>query len=152
MTNVARIVGSILSLASFVNLAYGQCRIEQMTLVSAALPVYPDLAHQASVQGEVVLTFDAVGSPAPSPTNIRVVSGNPVLTEGAKKELTTWRVWSAGPDASHERNCRTTFRYSLSDKRVSGTQDLEIHFHGLSMLDIKTDEHETEEHGAPTAR
>jgi hypothetical protein len=144
MTHISRVAGVVLFLLIIGTLADAQCRIDKMTLASAALPVYPPLAHQAAVQGEVVLTFDVIGQGSPSPTNIKAVSGNPIFIEEAKKELATWKLFISGPDPMNEHNCRTTFRYSLSDKRVSGTQDLEIRFHGLSTLDVKTDKREIE--------
>ena len=144
MTRVHYAAGIIWFLLTIGTVVDAQCRIEKMTLASAALPVYPALAHQAAVQGEVVLTFDVLGEGAPSPTNIKVISGSPLFIEEAKKELATWKLFIPGPGPMKEHNCHTTFRYSLTDKRVYGTQDLEIHFHGLSTLDIRTDKHEIE--------
>ena len=118
--------------------ARGQCRLEKMELATASLPIYVDLARKALIQGDVVLTFDVNGDGLASPTNIRVVSGNRLLGEGTKAELSTWKLFIPG-QRLHERNCRTTFRYSLSEKRVSGAPDLDIRFHGLSIVEIHTD-------------
>jgi TonB family protein len=55
-------------------------------------PIYPPLAKQARIQGEVVL--EAIISREGDVTNLRVVSGHPLLVEAA---LTAARQWKYRP-------------------------------------------------------
>ena len=50
-------------------------------MISHVPPVYPPLAKQARVQGDIVL--EAVISREGDVTNLRVVSGHPLLVEAA---------------------------------------------------------------------
>jgi periplasmic protein TonB len=61
-------------------------------LISQVSPVYPPLAKQARLQGEVVL--EAVISREGDVTNLKVVAGHPLLVEAA---LTAARQWKYRP-------------------------------------------------------
>jgi periplasmic protein TonB len=61
-------------------------------LISQVSPVYPPLAKQARLQGEVVL--EAVISREGGVTNLKVVAGHPLLVEAA---LTAARQWKYRP-------------------------------------------------------
>lgn len=142
MRNCPAIIGIMATLLALSTGATGQCRLDKMELITASLPIYVDLARKALIQGDVVLRFDVNGDVG-SPTNIKILSGNRLLAEGTKVQLSTWKLLIPGQKL-HERNCRTTFRYSLSEKRVSGAPDLQISFHGLSIVEIHTDPPEIE--------
>ncbi len=145
--NYLGILALMTTLLALRTAATGQCRLDQMRLRSADLPLYAPFAHQAAIQGKVELTFDVHGdlpSSPTSPTNIKVVSGSAILGEGAKLELATWKLYIPG-EKLHEHNCRTTFVYSLSDKRVGGAMDIAVRFHGLGTVEIHTDRFEIEE-------
>jgi TonB family protein len=66
--------------------------VQNWTLISQVAPVYPPLAKQARIQGEVVL--EAVISREGDVTNLRVVSGHPLLVDAA---LTAARQWKYRP-------------------------------------------------------
>ena len=66
--------------------------VQSANLISQVAPVYPPLAKQARIQGEVVL--EAVISREGDVTNLRVVSGHPLLVEAA---LTAARQWKYRP-------------------------------------------------------
>jgi periplasmic protein TonB len=58
-------------------------------LTTRVAPVYPALARQARIQGDVVirLTIDEAGVP----TDIRLVSGHPMLSPAALDAVKQWR-------------------------------------------------------------
>ena len=66
--------------------------VQSANLISQVAPIYPPLAKQARIQGEVVL--EAVISREGDVTNLRVVSGHPLLVEAA---LTAARQWKYKP-------------------------------------------------------
>ena len=66
--------------------------VQSANLISHVAPVYPPLAKQARLQGDVVL--EAVISREGDVTNLRVVSGHPLLVEAA---LTAARQWKYRP-------------------------------------------------------
>jgi TonB family protein len=66
--------------------------VQSANLISQVAPVYPPLAQQARIQGEVVL--EAVISREGAITNLRVVSGHPLLVDAA---LTAARQWKYRP-------------------------------------------------------
>ena len=61
-------------------------------MIFQVAPIYPPLAKQARIQGEVVL--EAIISREGDVTNLRVVSGHPLLVEAA---LTAARQWKYRP-------------------------------------------------------
>jgi TonB family protein len=66
--------------------------VQSANLISQVAPVYPPLAKQARLQGDVVL--EAVISREGDVTNLRVVSGHPLLVDAA---LTAARQWKYRP-------------------------------------------------------
>ena len=66
--------------------------VQSANLISQVAPVYPPLAKQARIQGEVVL--EAIIGREGDVTNLRVVSGHPLLVEAA---LTAARQWKYRP-------------------------------------------------------
>jgi len=66
--------------------------VQSANLISQVAPVYPPLARQARLQGDVVL--EAVIGREGDVTNLRVVSGHPLLVEAA---LTAARQWKYRP-------------------------------------------------------
>jgi TonB family protein len=66
--------------------------VQSANLISHVPPVYPPLAKQARLQGDVVL--EAVISREGDVTNLRVVSGHPLLVDAA---LTAARQWKYRP-------------------------------------------------------
>jgi TonB family protein len=66
--------------------------VQSANLISQVAPVYPPPAKQARIQGDVVL--EAVISKEGDVTNLRVVSGHPLLVEAA---LTAARQWKYRP-------------------------------------------------------
>ncbi len=63
--------------------------VEQGLLIQEVKPVYPPLARQAGVQGEVIL--QAVIGKDGRIQNLRVVSGNPLLVKAAWDSVIQWR-------------------------------------------------------------
>lgn len=63
--------------------------VEQGLLIQEVKPVYPPLARQAGVQGEVIL--QAVIGKNGRIENLRVVSGNPMLVKAARDAVIQWR-------------------------------------------------------------
>ena len=63
--------------------------VEQGLLIQEVKPVYPPLARQAGVQGEVIL--QAVIGKDGRIENLRVVSGNPMLVKAARDAVIQWR-------------------------------------------------------------
>jgi TonB family protein len=66
--------------------------VQSANLIFQVAPIYPPLAKQARIQGEVVL--EAIISREGDVTNLRVVSGHPLLVEAA---LTAARQWKYRP-------------------------------------------------------
>ena len=66
--------------------------VQSANLISQVAPIYPPLAKQARIQGEVVL--EAVISREGDVSNLKVVSGHPLLVEAA---LTAARQWKYRP-------------------------------------------------------
>ena len=113
-----------------------ECRLQDTILRSAALPVYPPLARQAQITGDVVLTFDV--DQTGSPENLKALRGHPILAKDAIDELKTWKMFIPGREP-RQHGCQITFTYSLSKKRVSGAPDLKVFFRGLETLEISSD-------------
>lgn len=63
--------------------------LQPARLVSSRQPVYPAIAHTASVEGPVVI--DAVVDETGRVTDMKVVSGSPLLTGTAMDALRTWK-------------------------------------------------------------
>lgn len=58
-------------------------------LTNRVAPIYPPLARQARIQGEVVIRFTI--SEEGLPINIRLVSGHPILSPSALEAVRQWR-------------------------------------------------------------
>jgi protein TonB len=63
--------------------------VQASKLISQPKPVYPPIAKQARVQGQVVL--QAVISKTGTIENLKVVSGHPMLTQSALDAVRNWR-------------------------------------------------------------
>jgi protein TonB len=63
--------------------------VEQGLLIQEVKPIYPPLARQAGVQGEVIL--QAIIGKDGRIENLRVVSGNPLLVKAAWDAVVQWR-------------------------------------------------------------
>ena|ERR1019366_6587545 len=82
---------SLVGLLSFVLAAsFAIVAQTEPTLTSAALPSYPPLACQARVQGLVKVRF-TLPAHSKEPTNVEVLSGNPLLKEATLENVKTWR-------------------------------------------------------------
>ena len=66
--------------------------VQSWNLISQVAPIYPPLAKQARIQGEVVL--ETLISREGDVTNLKVVSGHPLLVDAA---LTAARQWKYRP-------------------------------------------------------
>lgn len=64
-------------------------RVQAPTLVRQVQPVYPPLARQARIQGDVII--DSVIDAQGKVTQMKVVSGSPLLVESALQALAQWR-------------------------------------------------------------
>ena len=64
-------------------------RAKEPELLSSSPPIYPALAKQAHIEGQV--TIDAVVDTSGKLTNMTVISGAPLLREAALDSLRTWR-------------------------------------------------------------
>jgi len=63
--------------------------LQPAKLVSSRQPAYPPLARTANVEGRVVI--NAVVDETGRVTDMKVVSGSPLLTEAATDALHTWK-------------------------------------------------------------
>jgi len=63
-------------------------RVQQSNLLQSVDPVYPPLARQARIQG--VVRFNVTISKDGHVTNIKLVSGHPLLVEAAKDAVKQW--------------------------------------------------------------
>ena len=69
---------------------HGLCAAQaELTLVSRAAPTYSPLARQAQIEGSVVLSYRVRENG--TPTEIKLVSGHPILVPHAIENLATWR-------------------------------------------------------------
>lgn len=64
-------------------------RAKEPELLSSSPPIYPALAKQAHIEGQV--TIDAVVDTSGKLTNMTVISGAPLLREAALDSLRTWK-------------------------------------------------------------
>ncbi|MGB8522029.1 MAG: TonB family protein [Candidatus Acidiferrales bacterium] len=64
-------------------------RVKEAQLVSKSAPNYPAMAKQSQIEGEV--TVNAVIDITGKLTNIKVVSGSPLLQQAALDSLRTWK-------------------------------------------------------------
>jgi len=64
-------------------------RVQAPQLIHQVQPMYPPLAKQARIQGDVVI--DSVIDTLGRVTQMRVVSGSPLLVEAAMQALAQWR-------------------------------------------------------------
>ncbi len=58
-------------------------------LIQEVQPIYPPLAKQAHIQGDVVI--DSVIDTQGHVTQMKVVSGHPLLVEAAESAVAQWR-------------------------------------------------------------
>jgi len=74
-------------------------------VTAASVPFYPALARQAHIEGKVRLEISTDGEHI---SNVSIVSGQIMLAQAAKENVTTWRL------APHTRaKFAVTFRYRL---------------------------------------
>jgi hypothetical protein len=104
-------------------------------LLSLNVPEYPPLAVQAHVEGIVKLTFTLPAN-AGAPTNIEVVSGQPLLNSVAIESVKSWKF--KNPYAV-ERKYETTFRYHLSAFEVSSLGSPTITLKSFHEIDLVSD-------------
>ncbi len=64
-------------------------RVQAPRLVEKVQPAYPPLAKQARIQGDVVI--DSVIDTKGKVTQMKVVSGNPLLVQAAEQALEQWK-------------------------------------------------------------
>lgn len=64
-------------------------RVQAPKLIEQVQPMYPPLAKQARIQGEVVI--DSVIDTQGHVTQMKVVSGSPLLVQAAEQALAQWR-------------------------------------------------------------
>jgi len=111
-------------------------QIEQAVLASAQLPLYPDMARAARVQGTVML--DVTISPRGQVLEVKVVSGSPLLRKSAEENVKTWTVrWptvSATPENPVHRKIEFVFR--LSDKSGPKNSPFTVTVRGIDRIAI----------------
>lgn len=107
------------------------------TLTSAALPSYPPLACQARVQGLVKVRF-TLPAHSKEPTNVEVLSGNPLLKGTTLENVKTWRF--DNPYAV-DRSYETTFEYRLSERFLTTGQKkrLTVTLESFDRVEVMTD-------------
>jgi len=64
-------------------------RVQAPRLIEKVEPIYPPLAKQARIQGDVVI--ESVIDTRGRVTEMKVVSGSPLLVEAAEQALQQWR-------------------------------------------------------------
>jgi TonB family protein len=126
-------------------------QIEKPILASAQLPLYPDMAREARVQGTVILNVTI--SPEGRVLAAKKISGSPLLGKAAEENVRTWIVrWpsvSALPKKSVQRNVEFVFK--LSDESapahspfvvtVSGIDRVEIDANAFPIQTIQSEQH-----------
>ena len=77
-------------------------------VLAAAVPLYPPLARAAQVQGTVVVKVVVEGGKVQS---TKVVSGHPMLSDAAKSNLATWKLFPLPAQTF-----AVTYHYELNDR------------------------------------
>ena len=98
-------------------------------------PQYPPLAKAARIGGTVVLEYKIGGNG--EPTELRLVSGHPLLAPGAQANLRTWRFDASGERVGSRRTVDYIFAFSGTPN--DGSQDtskVEVSFEGSRTVRI----------------
>ena len=105
-------------------------------LASTNIPKYPAVAVTARVQGTVKLTFTLPANGA-APTNIKIVSGIPLLNSTALENVKSWRFGNPGAEHTYE----TTFEFRFSGKTIpaSETPKTTVTLESFHRVEIVTD-------------
>src|SRR6516162_776130 len=91
----------------------------QALLIHKVDPVYPPLAHQARVQGTVVLQI--VIDKSGSVVNLQLVSGNPMLAPAAIEAVKQWKYQPYPVDGTTvEVQTQVQVNFSLSNQPIVG--------------------------------
>src|SRR6266568_6434878 len=91
MNGFARLACVTAALATF---SFSQTTHGVPVVVSGEMPLYPLLARQARIQGEVQLQVQTDGS---LPVSVTVESGPPMLAKAAQENVKTWRFLKHDP-------------------------------------------------------
>ena len=104
---------------------------------SANIPKYPAVASTARVQGVVKLTFTLPAN-GTTPTNVKVVSGVPLLTGAALDNVKSWRFDNP---STVDRTYETTFEYRFSGKTIPALEakKLTVTLESFHRVEIVTD-------------
>ena len=98
------ILGLLVGLILSVGATSGAAQ-DTLLVIAAAVPLYPRLAQQAHIEGEVRLELSTDGERV---SNVYVVSGQPMLTQAAKENVGTWRF-----ESHRSTKFLVTFRYKI---------------------------------------
>jgi TonB family protein len=106
------------------------------SLTSAGLPTYPPLAAQGHIQGTVKISFvlDSNGNP----TDVRAISGHPMLKPFAVASVKTWK-FEPPKNLSESRQYETEFVYRLSGNEVDRLPSLTVSLKSFQHIEIVTD-------------
>lgn len=105
-------------------------------LRNAALPNYPAVARQARITGVVKVSFAI--APNGSVSDVKAVSGHPMLTPAAVENVQTWHFGSSGL-LSGKQNYETEFVFRLSGKEVKKVPKLTVSMESFRHIEITTD-------------
>jgi TonB family protein len=105
-------------------------------LKKAELPNYPAVARQARLSGIIRISF-AIGQDG-SVSEVKAVSGHPMLTFAAVENVKTWRFGFSGP-VSGKQNYYTEFVFRLSGKDVKKDPRLTVSLESFRHVEITTD-------------
>ncbi|WP_238325902.1 TonB family protein [Bryobacter aggregatus] len=101
-------------------------------------PTYPLLARLARIAGTVVLSFTV--DPNGKPSNIKIISGHPLLSTSAKDNLSTWK-FSVDPQDVQPGSRLLTFVFEFSEDWGDDYYDPKkerVSFEGPNLVRVRT--------------
>jgi TonB family protein len=106
--------------------------------LSGELPLYPPLARQTKIQGEVKIEFSLNANGEPD--SVVVVSGHPFLQRAAEDNVRSWRFEVPTDSAGAERKYSTTFNFKFypDDEYVYDTPKLTVHLDSFEYVEVIT--------------
>lgn len=114
-------------------------QIPEPILESAQLPLYPPLAAQARIEGEVKVSFflNSSGEVA----SLDVLSGHPMLREATATAVKSWKFRLPKDLFRTEWKYETTFRYHLSGRELqpNETAKLTVVVDSFHRIDVMID-------------